>query len=283
MPVDLKNPGIPSERSSPLIIGLLSTDHTEQKNFLAGLYRMLLKGKRLGARHFAGSLTLMGWESTLHSLNPEEQDRLRSSLRIALDNPQRDVLVLLHLAFRKDKKFEDVLFTYAPGEWFTDWITNKDGTSAEGARWIIENSDAFILFADCAVLSNPESGAARLDLEIMSKRLAENLGGRPAAILWSNVNEGSGEHPAAKKKTALNEDAQKNNPIGEIRKKVFKETFDGQDIEMGDLSSSRNNDIIGVMNRLMRKLEKTKPYKFEFKVKEDTGDYLFLYRGSECE
>ena len=70
-----------------------------------------------------------------------------------------------------------------PGEWYKNWITNKN--NSEGAEWIYNNADMFILFVDCQALVGNERGLAREKIINLSKRLSSNLDNRAVAVVWS--------------------------------------------------------------------------------------------------
>ena len=82
-----------------------------------------------------------------------------------------------------DKK--DLIFTDAPGEWFGHWIVNKNDSNAAGAQWVHEHADAFLLFADCEMLSGNKLGKARQQTKQVADRLKHNLKHRPLGLVWS--------------------------------------------------------------------------------------------------
>ena len=107
---------------------------------------------------------------------------------------------LLHLALRNKKdEFRDVLLTDAPGEWFSRWTIAEDAGDAEGARWIVEHADAFLVLADCQRLAGDERGPARSGLRMLLERLGNHVGERPAALVWAK----SDHHPPAEIRKAI--------------------------------------------------------------------------------
>jgi len=93
---------------------------------------------------------------------------------------------LLHLALRNSLgQKKDLIFTDAPDEWFDKWSYNKDDANASGANWIHDHSDAFLLFADCDLLSGEEQGASRRQIRLVADRLSDNLDNRPLGLIWS--------------------------------------------------------------------------------------------------
>jgi hypothetical protein len=77
------------------------------------------------------------------------------------------------------------MFTDAPGEWFQKWAVNREAVDGEGARWLAEHADVFLLIADCEALSGPNMGSARGSLELLARRLAAERGQRPVALVWT--------------------------------------------------------------------------------------------------
>jgi len=93
------------------------------------------------------------------------------------------------LAFKHDEdRNRHYLMTDAPGEWFRKWAVNRDSRDAEGARWAAEYADAFLLVADCEALSGPGMAAARTDIQLLARRMADELRGRPVAFVWTKTD-----------------------------------------------------------------------------------------------
>jgi hypothetical protein len=96
---------------------------------------------------------------------------------------------LLHLAFRRDgERAKDFLFADAPGEWFQKWGINRNSPDAEGARWVAEHADAFLLVADREALAGEAMGSARGALQVLAQRVAAERAGRPIALVWTKVD-----------------------------------------------------------------------------------------------
>ena len=91
------------------------------------------------------------------------------------------------MAFRnqRDGLTEDLFFVDAPGEWFRSWAVNREGSEAEGARWIAEHADAFLVVADCDALAGPERGGARNVLTQIIQRVGDERDGRPISLVWA--------------------------------------------------------------------------------------------------
>ncbi len=77
------------------------------------------------------------------------------------------------------------LFTDAPGEWFQKWAVNRDTADGEGARWVAEHADMFLLIADREALSGPNMGSARGSLQLLARRLAAERATRPVSLVWT--------------------------------------------------------------------------------------------------
>ena len=96
---------------------------------------------------------------------------------------------LLHLAFtRSDGRRRHYVMTDAPGLWFQKWAIHRDTPEAEGARWVAEHADAFLLIADCEALSGTAMGKARGSIQMLARRLGAERRGRPVALVWSKAD-----------------------------------------------------------------------------------------------
>lgn len=187
----LRDLHIVSARGRPLMVGIVGPADAGKTTFLVLLYQLLLRGKRLASRPFAGSATLGAWESLAAWMRftdtpPTFPPHTSSNDRIP---------GLLHFALRNDDDhLIDVLFTDTPGEWFSRWTINDGEPTAAGARWIIERSDVFLVFADSERLAGPRKGMARGELQRLLERLGAHVKGRPVYLVWGKsdcfVSEG---------------------------------------------------------------------------------------------
>ena len=177
----LRDLHIVSARGRPLLVGIVGPADAGKTTFLVLLYQLILRGQRLANRGFAGSTTLGAWESLAAWMRftdtaPTFPPHTSSNDRMP---------GLLHLALRgDDDDLIDVLFTDAPGEWFSRWSINDAEATATGARWIIENADVFLVFADSERLAGPRKGAARGELQRLLERLGAHAKGRPVYLVW---------------------------------------------------------------------------------------------------
>lgn len=93
---------------------------------------------------------------------------------------------LLHYAFRATGNcVHNILFTDAPGEWFTEWSINPSQTQFPGASWTVEHADAFLFFIDRESLVGSDRGNARHRIKTLAARLSEHLGNRSIGIVWA--------------------------------------------------------------------------------------------------
>ena len=172
-------------RSRILLIGLAGMENAGKTTFLALLYSLLRRGQPIPNYRFAGSYTLPGWELLAGFLTFKDGSNLVSFPPHTSRNAGR-VPGLLHLAL-KDEAGEllDVVFADAPGEWFNEWRINAQAKNAEGAAWIHQHGDGFLLFADCEELAGTEAGETRANIQMVANRLVVNLGARPLGLVWA--------------------------------------------------------------------------------------------------
>jgi hypothetical protein len=141
-------------RGSPFVIGLIGPPDSGKTSLLTYIYMWLLKTGRLEDWQFAGSWTLGGWESVVRECRwtGEPPPTFPPHTSSAGRRPG-----FLHIAFRDPRgRLRDVIFTDAPGEWFTLWSKIPEDSEAVGARWVIEHSDALLLLIDSAALADAE-------------------------------------------------------------------------------------------------------------------------------
>lgn len=167
---------------TPTIIGLVGSSDAGKTSVLTALYLLLRKGLSINGYSFSGSYTLNGWENLASFLTFTKENKIEWPPHTSRNAGR--VPGLLHLSFiNKNQQKEDILFTDAPGEWFTDWAVDEK-ISAKGAKWINDYADAFILFSDCEAFKE-SIGNARRELKAISGRLAKYNNSRPLALVWS--------------------------------------------------------------------------------------------------
>jgi hypothetical protein len=173
-----------SATANVILIGITGVASAGKTTFLATLYCLLRHGKKVGDYQLAGSLTLKGWENIAWYLSWKQNNEIQFPPHTS-SNAGR-VPGLLHLSLRNSRgEKKEVVFTDAPGEWFDRWAYNQNDVNAAGAIWIHENADAFLLFADCDMLSGTQLGIARKQTRFVADRLKQNLDGRPLGLIWS--------------------------------------------------------------------------------------------------
>jgi hypothetical protein len=179
-----------SARSSPALVGLIGPFDAGKTGFLTAMFAHFAKSATVAAYSFAGSYTLQAWARLKQHTSwpttagpafpphtPDSADRVPS---------------LLHLAFREEAQpLRDILFTDAPGEWFTRWIQNQAAANAKGARWIVDHATHFLFFIDRAALAGPDVGKVRNELRVLARMLAEQRRGRPVAAIWAKSDRES--------------------------------------------------------------------------------------------
>jgi Double-GTPase 2 len=174
-----------SGRGKPLVIGIAGAQNAGKTTLLAAWYLLIGRGM-VGSRErrFAGSYALTGWEAVASALRWKPGQR--PSFPPHTSSHGGRAPGMLHLRFRTDdEKIRDYLFTDAPGEWFQKWSVNRDAVDGEGARWVAEHADVFLLVADREALAGSNMGSARGSLQLLARRLASERGSRPVALVWT--------------------------------------------------------------------------------------------------
>jgi len=170
--------------AKPILIGITGVASAGKTSFLASLYCLLRHGRKIGDYSFAGSLTLNGWEDIAWYLSWKENGNIQFPPHTS--NNSGRVPGLLHLALKNSLgEKTDLIFTDAPGEWFDHWRNNVNSENAKGAKWIHDNCDAFLLFADCDMLLGTKRGQAKSQINSVADRLFENIEARPIGLVWS--------------------------------------------------------------------------------------------------
>lgn len=152
---------------------------------LAAWYLVTGRGASPEGRRFCGSYTLIGWENIARSMRWSSGGA--PSFPAHTSSGAGRIPGLLHMAFRnqRDGSTEDLFFVDAPGEWFRSWAVNREASEAEGARWIAEHADAFLVVADCEALAGKDRGGARNVLTQIIQRVGDERDGRPVSLVWA--------------------------------------------------------------------------------------------------
>jgi len=261
-PTDIE---IVSQRSAPLIIGLVGGADAGKTSYLGMLYTLLFNGNRFEHWSFAGSYTLAAWETLSQYLRIQPD----GNVDFAPPTPSNpDFYSLYHLALKREELFRDVLFADSSGEVFNLWSVDIHDPNAENARWIYKNSNAFIFMIDSVALID-RRGAAKSEFVQMAEQLAANLKGRPVAVVWSKADEIGNIRESIKK--ALEED------LSQVfgNSKVFEVSNFPKPIP--DTLCHENNPA--VVEYLLEKLNEPKITRLIPQVS-TSGDLLFNYRGT---
>ena len=160
-----------------------------KSTFLLMVYLLLARGYRLRTGNFAGSLTLGGWDHLARQMRLTSPDQPRFPPHTPIGAGRHPGMLHLRLCV-PEGGMTDLLLTDASGEWFREWTVEPEGSAAEGARWIVEKADAFLLFVDCARLSGePRTVAAPFASTLrLAERLRDHASGRRVGIVWSKAD-----------------------------------------------------------------------------------------------
>lgn len=180
----LQDINIISAKSKLKIFGVIGSASSGKTTFLAALYCLIRHGGTLDGYSFAGSMTLTGWENIAWYLSWKSNGEIQFPPHTSHNSGR--IPGLLHFTLRdKNGDLHEIVFTDAPGEWFTRWSINREDPSAEGARWVYQKADAFLLFGDCETLAGPERGKARYEIRQIAERMKEQINTRQIAFIWS--------------------------------------------------------------------------------------------------
>lgn len=186
----MKNLRLISERSSPIIIGVIGLSNSGKTTFLSMIYLMLLSGKKIGDWSFVNSFTLRGWENIINGLKWSPGNIYKFPPHTSVNDGRAHGL--LHLSLRLGEKTKDIVFTDVSGEWFLNWAKDKNHENAEGALWIQKNADGFIFLSDSDKLSSDDflrRAEAIDETEILLDRLTGELQQRPAIFTWAKADK----------------------------------------------------------------------------------------------
>ena len=183
--------GFVAGRGKPFVLAIVGPENAGKTTLLAAWYLLLARGFRPADRlRFSGSYSLTGWES-ISSFLRWSPGPVQPIFPPHTTSGDKRMPGLLHLAFTgDDARCRDYVMTDAPGEWFRKWAINRDSSAAQGARWVSEHADAFLLIADCESLSITGRGRARSDLNVLARRLGVERRGRPVALVWTKIDIG---------------------------------------------------------------------------------------------
>ena len=171
-------------RGPVTILGILGPHDSGKTTLLGRLWLMMLRGASLLGGTFAGSYTLGGWEGLVAPMRWAED--VLPGFPLHTTSEQARLPSLLHIALRMpNKSLRDIVFTDAPGEWFSAWSIRADDPRAEGATWIARRAAGFMVLADCLRLAGEQRGQARGQTLRLLERLGKHVRDRPVVFVWS--------------------------------------------------------------------------------------------------
>jgi hypothetical protein len=176
-------------RTRSILVGLLGAHDAGKTTLLLGNYLNCLRGSTIAEGEFCGSWSLGAWES-LASWARFDATARKPQFPPHTPRGTSRAPGMLHLALRrKDLSIRDVLLCDAPGEWFTCWSVNENASDAEGARWMVDHADVFIVVADCDRLSGPDRGPTRHEIRQLLERLGKHIDNRPVILVWTKTDK----------------------------------------------------------------------------------------------
>lgn len=251
-------------RSSPIIIGLVGRAAAGKTCYLGMLFTLLLNGENFNNFTFAGTKTILGWENIAHKMRLK-----KGNIDFPEPTPSNpDYYSFLHLALRDDlNRLKDIYFTDTSGEVFLQWSRNKEDDDAKSARWIHQNSSAFVLFVDCEALVIRRN-AAKTEIIDIAQQLRQDLNNRPVVVAWSKADEIINIRESIR--SSLHEDLTKILPN---HLEIHVTNFSKSD---PDKLCHENN--IEVVDTILRELTKSSGVEIDLKT-EAKNDFFLNYRG----
>jgi hypothetical protein len=191
-PLQIQEMAMISSRNAPILFGIVGKANAGKTTFLAMLYTLLLNGKKLSGFEFTGTNTILGWDELHFRLRILKES-------VAFPDPTPfGYIRLLHFALRdKNSLLKDVLFSDVSGEVFSLWSQNREDVNAVTARWVYDNSNAFIFFLDCEDLISRKN-LAKTEVIDIAEQLRYNLKSRPVLAVWSKSDKKGEVHPRIK-------------------------------------------------------------------------------------
>lgn len=172
--------------ASTRLVMLAGPADAGKTSLLAAIYLLMARGIIPEDVRFAGSLTLEGWENIASNLRWSSPQGPTFPAHTSSGAGRRPGL--LHLSLRMPTKTRELLAADAPGEWFTEWATNKQAQQAESVRWLADCSDVFLVIADSQALAGSQRGQARKALIDLLRRVGAERLGRPVALVWTKCD-----------------------------------------------------------------------------------------------
>lgn len=196
--------GLASARSPADLVGVIGPHNAGKTALLTAMFAHFSRTGLIGEHSFAGSFTLQAWlRLKQYTAWPAASGPMFPPH--TPDSGER-VPSMLHLAFRRGHGLiRDLLFTDAPGEWFTRWERNQAAEEARGARWVADHSSRFLFVIDREGLAGADVGLVRQNTLSLARLLSEQRRGRPVAAVWTKSDIQCDEVIEAPIRTRLNE------------------------------------------------------------------------------
>jgi hypothetical protein len=175
----------------PHVVGVVGAASSGKTTLLAAHWIAARRGLGTHGRSFAGSYSLMGWHQIARHL---QWKPVGSGFPPHTSSSNYRSPALLHVAYSntdgtaRGARRRHVLLTDAPGEWFSRWA--EEPNLSEGARWVADHADAFLLLADGDALRGEERGQARLNYQSLAIRLHTAAAGRPVIPVLTKADVG---------------------------------------------------------------------------------------------
>lgn len=160
----------------PRLVAVVGAANAGKTTALATYFLALRKGHRPLDMRFAGSFTLLGWHAVTRHLGfpPAGSHSFPPHTTSSADRSP----ALLHLRLATQAgQHQDLLFSDVPGEWFEEWA--YEASAVEGAQWLAERADLFVVMSDSAALAGTDRGSARNNYRALADRVKTAAGDRP--------------------------------------------------------------------------------------------------------
>lgn len=184
-------------RATPtFVVPIVGLSEAGKTCYLVSLYSLCLAGRLLPQLRFAGSTTLVGFETLIRGLrrwdNKARADRVvpHTSSQVTGREPS-----FLHLSLQEtcDDHRLDILFSDVPGEWF-EALIDRPASVADDKLGFIRRADSIAFLADGPRIMDPSSRHVELaNLRYLFQRTSQGFlrhGNQvPAAILITKMDD----------------------------------------------------------------------------------------------
>lgn len=168
------------------LLTLAGPSDAGKTSLLASFYLLIARGIRPAGVEFTGSVTLEGWENIAGSLRWSATSGPTFPLHTSSGSGRCPGM--LHLSLDTPQARCELVAADAPGEWFNIWASNQTNPHADGARWLSERTDVFLVIADSQALAGAGRGEARVALVNLLRRVGAEAIGRPVALVWTKCD-----------------------------------------------------------------------------------------------